>query len=81
MVLNYLNLQVPKINYSVYPQIITTTTKKKSPQIITTTKKKTTAVTELLEELNVNLEKALNTMTMLNKLKLPEVTVMTLHPE
>ena len=46
MILNYLSLQVPKINYSVYPQIITTTKKKKNPQIITTTKKKkkTTAV-------------------------------------
>ena len=81
MILNYLSLQVPKINYSVYPQIITTTTTKKKSSNNYYYKKKTTAVIELLEELNVNLEKALNTMTMLSKLKLPEVTVMTLHPE
>ena len=65
MILNYLSLQVPKINYSVYPQIITTTKKKK----------KLLLFIELLEE------KALNTMTTLNKLKLPEVTETTLRPE
>lgn len=77
MILNYLSLQVPKINYSVYPQIITTTTKKKksSNNYYYKKKKKLLLFIELLEE------KALNTMTTLNKLKLPEVTETTLRPE